>query len=336
MTFDAMDIEDFGRHWRRARRRLVLLSAEKQRLIAAGLELTAEFLERWDLAQAEFEAAAERWDAAHRAGVVIVVDDSLADAAEARADELYERVVSAPLEDAPRLAYADAVEAADPERAEFIRLQITLARYRRERRTCEPPAQYNREEMLIRNRGAHWAADFASLVSGWQYLRGFADVVKIDAALFLATAPELYRRLPVLHLNLTGVLPVAGDLFGSVHLRRIKSISMIAEKLRDQEAIAIARSAHLAGLEWLDLQNNRIGRPGLEALAASEQMPRLGFLGFAGNAAEDPTPRHADGYDGDSFIATELQRRYGPRDWLSARERVVWPPQRDAVWDAAG
>jgi len=64
-------------------------------------------------------------------------------------------------------------------------------------------------------------------------------------------------------------------------------------------------------------------------------LPRLGFVGFAGNEAEDPTPRHADGYDRDSRKATELQERYGPRDWLSARERVVWPPQRDAVWDEA-
>jgi len=227
MTFDAMDVADFGRQWRRARRRWVLLSEEKQRLTAARAELTPEFVERWNLARSEFEAAEQRWDEAHRAGVVIVVNDLAADAVEAHLDELYEQVVSAPTDDAPRLAYADAVAAADPERAEFIRLQITLARYRRQRRISGPPAPYNREEMLIRSHGAQWAADFAALVSGWQYLRGFADVVRIDAARFLATGPELYRRLPVLHLNLTGVVPVAADLFTSAYLRRIKSISMV-------------------------------------------------------------------------------------------------------------
>jgi hypothetical protein len=68
------------------------------------------------------------------------------------------------------------------------------------------------------------------------------------------------------------------------------------------------------------------------ALAASERLPRLGFLGFAGNAADDPTPLHADEYDADTVEATALQSRYGPRDWLSARVRARWPPDRDAVW----
>jgi hypothetical protein len=71
---------------------------------------------------------------------------------------------------------------------------------------------------------------------------------------------------------------------------------------------------------------------GLEALAASRLLPRLGFLGFSGNAAEDPTPRHADEYDADTLEATDLEGGYGPRDWLSARVRAVWPPDRDAVW----
>jgi uncharacterized protein (TIGR02996 family) len=265
-------------------------------------------------------------------GVIVVVNDGEADAAEERIDALHEQVVASPVEDAPRLAYAGALESMDQERAEFIRLQIRLARLRRERNKSGPPGPYIREHALIAERGAEWAADVSGLVEKWQYLRGFVDVVWMEAAAFLTTAPELYRRTSVLHLNLTGVAPVADELFGSPHLRRIRSISMVAQNLGDDAAIAVAASPHLAKLEWLDLRNNQIGQPGLEALAASQLLPRLGFLGFSGNAAEDLTPRHADEYDADTLEATDLQNTYGLRDWLCARVRAVWPPDRDAVW----
>ncbi|HEX7995647.1 MAG TPA: TIGR02996 domain-containing protein, partial [Streptosporangiaceae bacterium] len=301
-------------------------------LEAARQHPPAGFLEDWSRARTDFEAAEEQWNHAYRAGIVVVVNDQEADAAEERPDSRYEQVLASPLDDAPRLAYADAVESLDQERAEFIRLQVRLARLRRERNKSAPPGPYLRELALITERGAEWAADVAGLAEKWQYLRGFVDVAWMDAAAFLATAAELYRRAPVLHLNLTAVAPVADELFASPHLRRIRSISMVAERLGDDAAIALAASPHLAELEWLDLRNNQIGQQGLEALAASQLLPRLGFLGFSGNAAEDPTPRHADEYDADTLEATDLQSRYGPRDWLSARERAVWPPDRDAVW----
>ena len=326
-----MDVEDLTRRWRRARRRWDRLNAEQLRLATTAQNPPAGFLDEWGLARAEFEAAEEEWNQAYRMGVVIVVNDEEADADEARLDELHDQVVGSPLDDAPRLAYADSVAATDQERAEFIRLQVRLARLRTEHDHSEPPDPYIREHALITARGSEWAADVRGLVDKWQYLRGFIDVVWMDAAAFLATAHVLYRRAPVLHLNLTGVRPVADELFVSPHLRRIRSLSMIAEKLGDNAAIALAGSPHLAGLEWLDLRNNQIGQAGLEALAASERLPRLGFLGFSGNAADDPTPRHADEYDADTVGATALQSTYGPRDWLSARVRALWPPDRDAV-----
>jgi uncharacterized protein (TIGR02996 family) len=331
-SLDFDDIEALARQWRKVRRRWDRLNEERLRLDAADRELPADFTDEWTRARAEFETAEAQWDQAFRTGVVIVVNDPDADAAEARLDELHDQVTAAPLEDAPRLAYAEAVADIDEERAEFIRLQVRLAQFRRERNNNEPPGLYNREHMLITARGAEWAADVRPLLQGWQYLRGFVEVGRMDAAAFLASAAELYRRAPVLHLNLTGVEPVMGELFGSPHLRRIRSLSMVAEKLGDEAAVALAGSPHLAGLEWLDLRNNWIGQAGLEALAASKGLPKLGFLGFSGNAAADPTPTHADEYDADTLAAMDLQQRYGPRDWLSARVRPLWPPERDAVW----
>ena len=252
--------------------------------------------------------------------------------------QLREQVIRSPDDMDARLAYADAVEAADPERAELIRIQIAKARryaahWPLERIVSEDGTDWiSREQGMINRRGAEWAADLPTLVSSWHYLRGFVEIVSLDAAAFLATAPEIYRRAPVLHLNLSGVLPVASDLFASPQLRRIRSLYLCRQELGDDEAAEIARSPHLGELEWLNLSSNHIGQAGLEALAASDRLPRLGYLAFQFNAVDDPTPRFADEWDADTLEAKALQQKYGPREWLSARPRAVWPPYRDAVW----
>ena len=243
---------------------------------------------------------------------------------------LLQAVVDAPTEDAPRLAYAGAVAASDPERAELIRIQIALARARKAHTAPDDPA-LARELALIRAHGDAWAADVKPLVTKWQYLRGFVEVVWLDAADFLARAAELYRRAPVLHLDLTAVKPVAAALFGSPHLARIQSLRLAGNALGDAEAALLAGSPHLSNLEWLDLGRNQIGAAGLEAIAASDRLPRLGYLGFSGNAIADPTPQHADEYDAESAVARQLQAKYGPRAWLDPRTRSTWPPPRDAV-----
>ena len=243
---------------------------------------------------------------------------------------LMQAVVDAPTEDAPRAAYARAVATTDPERAELIDIQLELARADRAH-THTPPKLSNRTAILLHAHGARWTAGVQPLVDGWVFLRGFVEEVKLDAARFLAVAPELYHRAPVLHLDLTGVKPVAAELFRSPYLARIQSLDLRHNGLGDEEVAALAASAHLANLAWLKLNNNKIGAAGLEALAASRNLPRLGYVGLRANAIPDPTPQHADEYDATSPVGEELQRKYGPRPWLDARPRWQWPPPRDAV-----
>ena len=261
-----------------------------------------------------------------------------ADSDAANLAAIYQRIIKAPRDNEPRLAYADAVEASDPERAELIRVQLERSRRRAEQWQPERDMAegggdlYVRHQVLTSRRGPEWAADISPLVDGWHFDRGFVETASLGATAFLAVAPELYRRAPILDLNLSGVQPVARELFACPHLSRIRSIWMVRQELGDAEAIALAGSPYLGSLEWLDLGANRIGAVGLDALAASGNLPRLGYLGFMGNAVADPTPRHADEYDADTPEAVELQRRHGRREWLSAHPRALWPPNRDAVW----
>jgi len=243
---------------------------------------------------------------------------------------LLEAVVDAPTDDAPRRAYAAAVAASDPERAELIEIQLALSRARKAHTALDGPS-LRREHAVILARGEAWAADVRPLVAKLQYLRGFVEVVTLDAAAFLARAGELYRRAPVLHLDLTGAAPVAAALFSSPHLARIQSLNLAGNALGDAEAALLAGSPQLANLTWLDLSRNKIGATGLEAIAASDRLPRLGYLDFSGNAVADPTPQHADEYDAQSAVAKQLQAKYGPRAWLDAKPRSSWPPPRDAV-----
>jgi uncharacterized protein (TIGR02996 family) len=309
------------RAWDRARR-------QQRRRQAAAEPLTDGEAASLRQAHADFQAAERMWDAARLAGVTIVTDER-EDGALAG---LYQRVVAAPLDDTPRLAYAEAVQDADPERTEFIWMQIEERRLRRDNR-----GDPRRQELSLRSfqlkadRGTEWAREVRTLVSGWSFFRGFVEAVWLDAATFLARAAELFDRAPVLQLYLSGAAPVAAQLFASPHLRRIHGLSLLRCELGDAEAGMIARSPYLAELEWLDLGLNHIGAAGLTALAASPALPRLGYVGFGGNAIDDPMPRHADDYDGDSSFAAELQSRYGRREWLSAHSRAVWPPDLDMV-----
>jgi hypothetical protein len=249
-----------------------------------------------------------------------------------RLEALLEQVLAAPDDEAPRAAYAVAVRRSDPDRAKLINVQLRIARAL----TTDQDRAHLTAGDLISAHGRRWAEPVHDLVEGWQFFRGFVEVVRLDAARFLSVAPQLYRRAPVLHLDLTGVRPVAAELFGSPLLARIKSLELSGIRsendLGDPEALTLAASPYLGRLEWLDLSNNRIGTDGLEALAASTGLPRLGYLRFDHNAVPDPTPRFADEYDATSRVGRELQDRYGPRDWLDARPRFRWPPGRDQVY----
>ncbi|HEX5288747.1 MAG TPA: TIGR02996 domain-containing protein [Streptosporangiaceae bacterium] len=329
MDIGDMDVEELSATWMSAKRAWDRARRQQRRRQAAAEPLTDAEAAALQRAQADFQAAERRWDQAYAAGITIVTDER-EDGALAG---LYQRVVAAPLDDTPRLAYAEAVQDADPERTEFIWMQIEHRRLRRDRSNEERQRELSLRTAYLRSdRSSEWAREVRTLVAGYQFFRGFVEAVWLDAARFLARAGELYERAPVLQLYLSGAAPVARELFASPHLRRIRGLSLLRCELGDAEAGLIASSPYLSELEWLDLGLNHVGTAGVTALAASAGLPRLGYVGLLGNAVDDPTPQHADDYDADSLLATELQARYGRREWLSAHSRAVWPPDRDLVY----
>jgi len=247
-------------------------------------------------------------------------------------EALHAAVIAAPDDESARLAYADAVEATDPARAQLIRDQVALTGWRRARRSPpEATKAQARVQVLIEQHGNRWGADVAPLCDGWAFGRGFVETVRLDASRFLSVGPRIYQTAPVLHLDLFGVKPVAGELFASPLLDRIQSLQLIRNELGDGEAKLLADSRHLGALRWLGLAVNHIGEAGLDALAASSNLPELRYLAFSNNATTDPTPGFADEYSADTREAKALQAKHGTRSWLSAKPRFAWPPERDSA-----
>ena len=105
-------------------------------------------------------------------------------------DALFQAILDNPEEDAPRLVYADWLEEHDQaERAQFIRLQIDLARL--------PEGAPGRTELevrqlpVLRSRRPDWVGPLADLVDGWTFRRGFVEEVTLPARDFVKVGGKL-------------------------------------------------------------------------------------------------------------------------------------------------
>lgn len=199
--------------------------------------------------------------------------------------DLLAAVVADPDADAPRLAYADAVEAADPARAEFIRAQVALAR-------SADLALAVRTKALAKTHGPRWIAELPALDGvtwGSHFMRGFvADVATASPDALRRHAAALFAAAPVERLTCPGVSPATlADLLAVPELARVRGLSLPgrrdAESLGNAEARLLADCAALAGLRRLALWNHHLGEPGVQALAGSLHLGQLRSLDLTQN-----------------------------------------------------
>jgi uncharacterized protein (TIGR02996 family) len=206
----------------------------------------------------------------------------------AYADAFLRDILDAPEDDVPRLVYADWLEEqGDAERAEFIRVQIELAR---PGPVAARAALERRERELLEAHGDEWAAPLAPLVSEWVFRRGFVDEVHAGARAFLAETGRLFALAPLRHLRLhwSHVLPyqrgrLAVALADCPLLARLDTLDLSFNYLGSDGVRALVASEHLTRLAALDLSTNRVGDRGLRALAASPLLGRLRRLDLSHN-----------------------------------------------------
>jgi uncharacterized protein (TIGR02996 family) len=193
----------------------------------------------------------------------------------AYADAFLADIRENPADDGPRLIFADWLEErdgpGDAERAEFIRLQVELARL--------PAGHPQRGELEARERalrqqcGARWSAPLAGLVRGLEFRRGFVEWVRLDAAALTARADELFRLAPLRHLDLYLDAEQGEAVADCPYLSRLDALDVYSP---DGAGLTpLLASPHLAGLRSLRLRNP--GAEGLGALLAA-CLPELSVL----------------------------------------------------------
>jgi uncharacterized protein (TIGR02996 family) len=123
-------------------------------------------------------------------------------------EALLAAVIAAPEDDTPRLVYADWFEENDqPERAEFIRVQVERARLPLDDPRHGPLVA--RELRLLAEYGKEWAAGIPTL-DVVRFRRGFVECVAADGVALTDHAEELFRRHPIRELRVCGMERVGG------------------------------------------------------------------------------------------------------------------------------
>ncbi len=241
-------------------------------------------------------------------------------------DALLHAIAEHPEEDVPRLMYADWLEEnGEPERAEFVRTQVELARL-----GLNDPGRYSLvrinvgylivfvqtwKEQLPQLSGVEWGDFNRGLIEEVQ-ARDERPIVEHATTIFnvpgihvlrlaglrngtrLANCPELTRlrslRMVSAHVA-TGELHA---LLASPHLTRLSILDMHGTGADDVDAAAIADGRFLE-LTELYLGSNRISDAGARVLIDSPRLPKVQSLDLRGNRITAPATRAA------------LMRRFG-------------------------
>jgi uncharacterized protein (TIGR02996 family) len=200
------------------------------------------------------------------------------------ADVFMADILAHPDDDAPRLIFADWLEensnAAGRDRAQFIRLQVELARYPESERFA---FLVGRERGLLVQYRQAWLAE----LPGWarqhcHFERGFVVAVYCKSIDFVERGEQLFSAAPVRRVTLVQAQGVFTRLVACPLLAHLASLDLRAASLGDDEVQALAACPHLGSLTALDLSYNAIFSRGAEALAASKRWPRLTSLRLRG------------------------------------------------------
>ena len=191
-------------------------------------------------------------------------------------------VADHPADDAPRLVYADWLEEnGQPERAEFIRVQIEHAGLDPDDFRRLPLAE--RARALQKEHGQRWCEGLPAWDdTSWWFKRGFVSGVVCPIERFLAGAEELRRLVPLEWADLREAVPERlRDLADGPELAGLNHLALWGrgdDRLGPDAARTLVRCRHLGALRGLGLTCQRIGNEGIRVLAGAEGLGPLECL----------------------------------------------------------
>ncbi len=230
-------------------------------------------------------------------------------------DDLYRAVLATPAHDAPRRMYAKYLETTGDELGEYIRLSLDADRNR--------PTNNDRQLELHNKLQQRLRAPIASWIRSHQPDRGLVALVQMDGQSFIDHGAEVFAKAPIQHLSLVDTKAVFAQIVNNPLLAKVQTLNLDNNELRDAETTLLAASPHVKSLVYLSLAGNKIGQPGLEAIAASTNLPVLRAFYFGYNEVESPVGTDVtDGVSGLEFyqpggpLAAVITQKYGPKVWL--------------------
>lgn len=156
-------------------------------------------------------------------------------------------VLDDPDADAPRLAFAEWVDAVDPARAAFIRAQLS----------GDPTA-----DGLMAQHGPRWAEEFAPWgARDFLWRRGFVEGMSLTGRSFINLGAALLDRTPLREVRLIAVNFLMGELVRCPHLEQLKVLDLRGNRIGDAGGEMISGCAHLDGLRELDVRDNDLSEP---------------------------------------------------------------------------
>lgn len=171
-------------------------------------------------------------------------------------DGLFAQLLAHPDDDEPRLVFADAISATDPEYGEFITLQVQLrARARR-----GEPIPTEHEKLVaahLSQYGDRWSNGLASLVPRYEFRGGFVEFVDLPAKDYPARADEIFSVAPIRHLRLTLIDEGLEAALAHPTMQRVQVLSLAGSGSLD------ALHAPLESVRVLDLSMARGALPRL-------------------------------------------------------------------------
>jgi uncharacterized protein (TIGR02996 family) len=229
-------------------------------------------------------------------------------------------IIANPDDDLPRLVFADWLdENGQPERAEFIRLQIALARMaddsqRRELRDRERAllAEHREQWRLPQfpdqvqtfRRGfveriaatGEWLLAHPDCLPAAPMVRELKIVNAASAGLGLAALPGLEQ---IVHLDLSNTLPGYGfsipDFLTAARLDRLKVLNLGVCGFWEWAVPALMDVRRLRQLDRLDLWGNPFSDGGAEVIANSPNLANLTALDLSAHEQQPVYCMHADG-----------------------------------------
>ncbi|MCI0701460.1 MAG: TIGR02996 domain-containing protein [Planctomycetia bacterium] len=206
---------------------------------------------------------------------------------------LLRAIYANPDDDTARLVYADWLDEHDqPDRAEFIRLQIERARavipgIPVRRSSAEKAKPSTRENALLEQHAGEWFEPLAGWKHGQHYevRRGFPDTLNCSAEEF-RDHQETLARWPITRL-------CPGLYFGAVEaarhfsevplLARIRELYLYYSYVGFEVVRTLLEAPSLDGLLWLNVGCCRLGDEGAVFFARHPILPRLRHLDLNAN-----------------------------------------------------